>query len=151
MPQDFRDDLPPLTIVDDAVSPEELARWQSVVLRLTQESTGLDEPDVLGELRDLVRSHVGADIELFKCLLFAIDASSATEMHRDVGEYCVLFYPFTNAVAPLRVDLPDRDYIDVKANRLVLFPCTHITHQQVVPTDGSTRYSVAWKFNGRVP
>jgi hypothetical protein len=132
---------------DNAVSPEELKRWQTRVITGTQ-STGLTEADVQDtELYRLARSHAGS-MELIHCLLFNIVEGHDTELHQDVGEWVVLFYPYDCPTGPLRIRDKDGEIrdIEVKANRLVLLDCTSAWHQQVVPTDGSTRFSVAFKF-----
>ena len=138
-----------LTILDNAVSPEELARWQVRVKTGTQ-STGLREEQVAGtELYGLARRYAPG-MELIHCLLFEIVKGHRTELHQDIGEYVVLFYPYDNPGAPLRTLQDDTLVdIDVKANRLVAFNCTLVTHQQVVPEDDSARCSVAFKF--RIP
>ena len=65
----------------------------------------------------------------------------------DHGEYVVLFYPVSNPLGPLRTIQDGVEVnVEVKANRLVLMHCTSLWHQQVIPPDGSTRYSVAFKF-----
>lgn len=134
-----------LQIVDNAVSPEELARWQARVQTDTQ-STSLTEEDVAGsELYTLARTFVPT-LPLIHALLFDIVQGMDTELHRDVGEYCVLFYPTGNPLAPLGIDHEGLSSVEVLANRLVVFDCTHVRHQQVVPTDDSHRYSVAFKF-----
>lgn len=153
--------LPTLKIIDDAVSAVTLQRWQAIVLnhRGTQ-STGYREeeysaalvqyatylaPGIPDDLHALVREHVHT--QCLHVLVFAIEQGMDTEMHRDVGEYAALFYPFTNPIAPLRIDRGNgEECVEVIENRLVLIDVTTIGHQQVVPTDTSVRYSVAFKF-----
>lgn len=138
---------PELLVVDDVLPPDELARWRRRALESTEQSTGLPASAVEGErLLALCREHVG-DLRLVHVLLFCISEGCDTEMHQDVGEYAVMFYPFTNKNAPLRIDRGQgEELIEVRANRMVFLACTPIKHQQVVPSDGSTRYSVAFKF-----
>jgi hypothetical protein len=135
-----------LAVVDDAVSGPELAFWQSRVQTGTQ-STGLPEEAVSGtELYGLAQRHTRG-LSLIHCLLFDIRKGHETELHRDVGEYVVLFYPFDNEGAPLRLCREGvLEEVAVKANRLVALNCTTIWHQQVAPKDDSSRYSVAFKF-----
>lgn len=133
-------------IIDNAVSLEELARWQACVRTGTQ-STGLQEDQVAGtELYALARRYAPG-LDLIHCLLFEIVKGHHTSLHQDIGEFVVLFYPYDNPVAPLRT-MQDGVSVDieVKANRLVALNCTHVRHQQVVPEDESARYSVAFKF-----
>ena len=136
----------PLIIVDDAVSDHELAVWRARVRTGTQ-STGMPEEAVVGtELYERAR-RLAPDMPLIHCLLFEIRTGHETELHCDVGEFVVLFYPYTNASAPLRTVQDGYEVpIDVIANRMVAMDCTRVPHQQVVPTDGSARYSVAFKF-----
>lgn len=77
-------------------------------------------------------------------LLFNIVKGMDTEMHQDIGEYCVCFYPVANPGAPLRT--ADRGDVAVLANRVVAFDCTKYVHQQVVPSDDTSRFSVVFKF-----
>ena len=137
--------LPLAQIFDNILSSAELAFWKERVQTGTQ-STGLTEDDVRAtELYKLVRNYV-SDLRLIHCLLFDITEGCDTEVHRDIGEYCALFYPTTNLSTPLHLEHPGLQDIEVIENRLVLLDCTHVAHQQIVPRDESHRYSVAFKF-----
>ncbi len=140
--------LPDTLIVDDALSPGELAWWQERVQQTVDASTALSADELKNEnvqtMLARCREKVG-DLALLHVLLFRLEGDHYTEMHNDVGEYVVLFYPFTNAQGPLRTDLSDT-LVDVRENRLIFLNCMAVMHQQVVPPDGSTRYSVAFKF-----
>ena len=133
-------------ILMDAVSKEELERWQKRVITGTQ-STGLTEDDVKDtELFKLAQAYAPG-LKLIHCLLFNIVAGHETEMHKDVGEWVVLFYPYSCPTGPLRVEVDGLvSDISVEENMMVVLDCTNIPHQQMVPTDGSTRFSVAFKF-----
>jgi hypothetical protein len=142
--------LPTLEVIDDAVPVEELLLWQSLVAqhRGTQ-STGYREKEIAtntGGLHARVRERMG-EATCLHVLIFAIERGMETEMHRDEGEYAALFYPIANPLAPLRIDRgAGEELIEVAANRLVFLDVTTIRHQQVVPSDASVRYSVAFKF-----
>lgn len=138
---------PKLLVLDGVLPPVELTRWRTRLRDTTQQSTGLSPEEMKGDsLLELCRQYVG-DLPLLHCLLFNITAGCATEMHQDIGEYAVMFYPFTNENAPLCIYRgKGLEYIEVRTNRMVFLACTNIAHQQMVPTDGSTRYSVAFKF-----
>lgn len=133
--------LPELKIIDDALSPHQLAAWQERVRRLAVEQSTAFEVAVDDPLVLAAREIVG-DLPLLHCLLFAIRAGHDTEMHRDVGEYAVLYYPFDSS-APLLLDTGE---VSVTANRMVALACTNVRHRQAIPADDSVRYSVALKF-----
>lgn len=144
--------LPELRVIDNVVSAVELARWKSFVeshqtqstsylpASLTQEPEWWESSELFRNVIDFMR----VDLPLIHCLVFAIKRNHETEMHRDVGEYAALFYPFTNLYAPLMLE-NDR-HVVVRENRLVLLDATKVTHRQGVPENDSTRYSVAFKF-----
>lgn len=136
--------LPRLLIVDDAL--DSFDSIKEMMLQLQQESTGLSEEQTnsspLAPLLKKAREHVG-DLELIHTLLFAVKDGHVTEMHRDIGEYVVLHYPFDCPTGPLRTCDGD---VDVKENRMVVMNCTDVEHQQVTPVEGETRHSVAFKF-----
>lgn len=140
---------PTIEITDNAVSADELVRWQALVENHPNPpSHALYEADVADSpLYQLARDLVGG-LPLIHCLLFAINKDNdQTELHVDHGEYVVLFYPRTNALGPLRTIQDGREVlVGVVGNRLVQMHCTNTWHQQVIPPDGSTRYSVAFKF-----
>ncbi len=138
--------LPDLHIVDNALPPDELAQWQERVQTGTQ-STGLIEEDVCGTSLYSLARNIAMDLPLIHCLLFEIIPGHSTELHQDIGEYVVLFYPRANLSAPLRIDRGNGlEDIDVLTNRLVALNCTKIRHQQMIPLNGEPRYSIAFKF-----
>lgn len=83
-------------------------------------------------------------LPLIHALLFNIVKGMDTELHQDIGEWCVCFYPVTNAGTPLHTK--DKGDVPLVANSLVAFDCTKYAHQQVVPLDDSHRFSVVFKF-----
>jgi hypothetical protein len=133
-------------VIDNAVSSQELALWQARVKTGTQ-STGLTEAAVQEtELYALAKQYAPG-MKLIHCLLFEIVQGHRTELHQDIGEFAVLFYPYDAPTAPLRT-LQDGVLVDipVRANRMVVLNCTLVAHQQIVPEDDSSRCSVAFKF-----
>lgn len=142
--------LPDLMIFDDFLPPEELAYWQKLV-QTGQESVCLYEDDIKHtELYRKCHELVGG-LPLIHLILLNVFAETYTEVHRDIGEYVTLFYPFTNLNAPLQLANCNVDLIE---NRLVQLNCTTIDHRQINPTDGSVRSSIALKWrlplDGRV-
>lgn len=139
--------LPHLLVLDDVLASDELAKWQDRLRACTEQSTGRSAEEMEGEqLLVLARKIVG-DLELIHAPMFAIQAEHITEMHCDIGEYAILFYPLDCPTAPLRYkDGEQEATVAVKANRLVALDVTEVLHQQVLPTDGSVRYSIALKF-----
>lgn len=143
--------FPDLRLIDRAVSGRELARWQARALAVHgEQSTAVPEEEARGELMGMVSRLIR--LPLIHILLFAIEAGHETEIHKDGGEYVALFYPFDSS-AGLRLQYPTghTQEIDVKKNRLILLACSDIGHQQIIPGDGSVRYSVAFKFRLPVP
>lgn len=134
--------LPDLMIFDNFLPSEELVYWQKRI-QTGEESVCLYEDDIKDtELYKKCRELVGG-LPLIHLILLNVFDTTYTEIHRDVGEYVTLFYPFTNLNAPLR--LADRD-VNVVENRLVQLNCTTIDHRQINPTDGSVRSSIALKW-----
>jgi hypothetical protein len=140
--------LETLKVIDDVLdsSDSSLESIQQMMLQLQEQSTGLSEEETkltpLATVLEKAREHVG-DLELIHTLLFAIKDCDATEMHRDIGEYVVLYYPITCSSGQLRTCYGD---VDVKQNRMVVMNCTEVEHQQVTPNVSEIRYSVAFKF-----
>ena len=135
-----------LAVLDGALTEEERAWWlarcktgaQSTALPLEE----FEHTTLWNGVRLWARG-----MPLINCLLFEIVAGHETEMHQDVGEFVVLYYPESCPGGPLRVQIAgDVRDVEVIANRLVILDCTSVPHQQVVPPKGSTRYSVAFKF-----
>ncbi len=135
-----------VTIIDNAVSPEELGRWQ-VRVKTGVESTSLMEDKVASTELYCLACQYAPGMPLIHCVLFELVKGHRSEIHQDIGEYAVLFYPYDNPGAPLHTvqDGAPVD-IEVKSNRLVAFNCTVIPHRQVIPEDDSSRCSVAFKF-----
>jgi hypothetical protein len=137
--------LPDILVLDNVLPKEELEKWQARVSAFTEQSNPNSAKAMVGELLLHEARNIVGDIMLVHAPIFAIKkGQDPTEMHQDVGEYAVLFYPFDCPTGPLRTD---RGLVAVKANRLVAINVTTITHQQIIPIDDTTRYSVAMKFN----
>jgi len=139
--------LPDLQIIENFLDADELAYWQQRV-QTGEPSVSLYLPDVQNtqlyqKCRDLVQAPPH-DLPLIHLILLNVTADTYTEMHQDVGEYSTIFFPFTNLNAPLALE---DSSIDVIENRLVMLNVTKFRHLQVKPTDGSTRYSIALKWN----
>lgn len=138
-----------LDITDDAMDADELARWVALVENHpSPPSAALYEKDVADSPLYQRAKALAGGLPLIHCLLFSINKDNdQTELHVDHGEYVVLFYPVSNPLGPLLTVQDGKVVnIEVRANRLVQMNCTSIWHQQVIPPDGSTRYSVAFKF-----
>lgn len=142
--------LPDLLIIDNALSAEELAKWQIRTLMLVEQSTGCSAEEMVGEALLARAREIVGDLELIHAPQFAIVEGMDTEMHQDVGEYVVVYYPFDCPTAPLGFAGKEHEDVAVVANRLVAFDATLLTHQQLLPSDGSTRYSIALKFRREV-
>jgi len=134
--------LKTLEVIDNFLPEEELKFWQEKV-KTGRESTSLQEDEVKATLLYKKCKEFMGDLPLIHCLLFNVTKPNHTEMHRDVGEYVTLFYPYTHPTASLQ--LKDSE-IEVKENRLVLLNCTELEHMQKKPEDDSIRYSVAFKW-----
>ena len=131
-----------LKIIDNFLDENELNYWKEKV-KTGKESTALQE----NEFKDTVlykkcRELVG-DLPLIHLLLFNVTKGNHTELHKDIGEYACLFYPYSHPTASLT--LRDSE-IEVKENRLVLLNCTEVEHMQKKPDDDSIRYSIALKW-----
>lgn len=138
----FQNSLPDLMVFDNFLPKEELEYWQKLV-QTGEESVCLYEDEIQHtELFKKCREMVGG-LPFIHLILLNVFSDTYTEPHRDVGEYVTLFYPFTNASAPLRLE--DRD-VELIENRLVQLNCTTIEHRQINPTDGSVRSSIALKW-----
>lgn len=139
-----------MIIVDEAVSQKELAAWRERVMTGTQ-STSLTREDVEGSELFHVAQRYAPRLDLIHCLLFDIRKGDKTELHRDEGEFAVLFFPYDNGACPLRTRRGGLiEDVEVLANRLVVFACGEVEHMQVVPADNGSRYSVAFKFRENV-
>ena len=131
-----------LKIIDDFLPLDELNYWKDKV-KTGIESTALYEEDVKDTLLYKKCKEFVKDLPLIHCLLLNVKKEHHTEMHRDIGEYATLFYPFSHETASLQ--LKDSE-VKVKENRLVLLNCTEVDHMQKKPDDDSIRYSVAFKW-----
>lgn len=133
-----------MRIVDSAVSVNELLRWQTLVRERCQgeESQALN-PEDYEETGLFGIAQEDAPGSLIHVLLFDVRVGRYTERHQDIGEWAACFYPFDCPTGPLWTDQGE---VAVKENRFVSFDATVMTHQQVVPTDGSSRHSVVFKF-----
>jgi len=134
--------LKTLEVIDNFLPEEELKFWQEKV-KTGRESTALYEDEVKDTLLYKKCKEFMGDLPLIHCLLFNVTKPNHTEMHRDIGEYVTLFYPYTHPTASLQ--LKDSE-VEVKENRLVLLNCTEVEHMQKKPEDDSIRYSVALKW-----
>lgn len=130
-----------LEIIDNFLDEKELQYWQEKV-KTGKESTALYENEVKDttlykKCKELV------NLSLIHLLLFNVKKGNHVEMHKDVGEYATMFYPFNHSTATLK--LKDKE-IEIKENRLVLLNCTTTEHMQKLPEDDSIRYSIALKW-----
>lgn len=138
-----------LEIIDGALG-DELLYWQTLVQQ-DKQSTSLDPGDYEGTyLYRLAQAYAG-HFPIIHVLAFNIIDGHDTELHQDIGEYVVLFYPFDCPTAPLHVSLDhvDEQFIAVKENRLIALDCSKYAHRQMIPTDGTVRHSIAFKFDAK--
>lgn len=132
-----------MIIFDNVLTTAELSKWQERCKASDEQSTPCSAEEMKNEIiLEYARKIVG-NLELIHAPRFAIKEGMHTEMHRDIGEYAVCFYPFDCPTAPLSTEIGN---FEVKANRMIAFDATKIEHRQMHPTDGSTRYSIAMKF-----
>lgn len=138
-----------MTLQDNVCGEHELRYWiEQVNATFTPDGEAVQSTTMRPEQYEhtylfAVAKALAPDMDLIHGLLFNLWAGMSTEMHRDVGEFCVCFYPVDAPGAPLRTE--DFGDVEVLANRVVAFDCTEHTHQQVVPVDGP-RFSVVFKF-----
>lgn len=140
-----------LHIVDDFGAAPELNAWRlrlEGVAELIDQNVALYADEIADDtLYQRVRASVG-DRPLLHCLLFGLHGEHETELHQDVGEYSVIYFPHDCPTGPLRIVRDGvEEVVEVRANRLVYFDCAKVSHQQVVPR-GGVRYSVVFKFRG---
>lgn len=134
---------------DNVLTERELAYWiEQVNETFTPEGQAVQSTTMTPEQYEStylykVACSYAEGMQLIHGLIFNITKGMDTEMHRDIGEYCVCFYPVSNPEAPLRMEECD---VGVVSNRVVAFDCTEHTHQQVAPGDDSHRFSVVFKF-----
>ena len=131
-----------LKVIDDFLPKEELSYWQRLVVEAGRESTSLMEDQV----KDTIlyrRCKEFVNLPLIHCILFNVKKEHHTELHRDIGEYACIFYPFNHGSATLK--LKDKE-VEIKENRLVMLNCTTTQHMQKKPDDDSIRYSIALKW-----
>jgi len=137
--------LPDVLVIDNALTEEELTKWQARVSMFTEQSNTNSAQAMKDDALLACARKIVGDLELIHAPIFAIKkGQDPTEMHHDIGEYAVVYYPFDCPTGPLQTE---RGTVEVKANRLIAMNVTTIAHQQIIPDDDSTRYSVAMKFN----
>ena len=142
--------LTSLEIIDNALG-EELLYWQALVQQYNVQSTSLDPGDYEGTYLFRLAQACAGHYPIIHVLSFAIIDGHDTELHKDGGEYVVLFYPFNCPTAPLHVVIDGvlDQFIAVKENRLVSLDCDALAHRQMIPTDNTIRYSIAFKFDAK--
>lgn len=142
-----------MTMQDNVCDEQELRYWiEQVNETFTPEGVAIQSTTMVpaqyeGTYLFTVAQALAEGRPLIHGLLFNIVKGMETEMHRDVGEFCVCFYPVSNPGAPLRIEDVE---VAVVENRVVALDCTEHTHQQVVPVDDSSRFSVVFKFRKEV-
>ncbi len=79
--------------------------------------------------------------------LYRIDPMAKENPHIDRQQYSAIYYPANSDGGLGLYDLNWKlqTIVEVKRNRLVLFPCADHIHAQMPPTKG-TRFSVVFKF-----
>lgn len=134
-----------MRILDNFVSTKELVYWQTRINEGKRQGTPFDPKGT--ELWNKIEEIVS--LPLTRSDLYLIKPEDAPNLHKDQTQYSAIFYPFDSdgCLAIYEDDhKTQKELVDIKSNRLVLFACSDHYHSQIPPKTGR-RYSVVFKFS----